>query len=630
MRGRQTGPATHYGGAVTSSLLTDLYELTMLRAAREAGVADRRCVFEVFARSLPEGRRYGALAGTGRVLEAIADFRFDDSDLRYLRSTGVLDEDTLDHLAQYRFTGDVHGYAEGELYFPNSPVLRVEGTFGNAVLLETVILSIINHDSGVASVGSRMVTAARGRPCIEMGGRRVHEDAAIHAARGAYVVGFDSTSNLAAGAHYRIPVAGTAAHAFTLLFDTEEEAFRAQLASQGTDTALLVDTYDVEQAVRTAVELAGPELGAVRLDSGDLEEQAGSLRKLLDSLGATGTRITATGDLDEYRVEELASVGSRMVTAARGRPCIEMGGRRVHEDAAIHAARGAYVVGFDSTSNLAAGAHYRIPVAGTAAHAFTLLFDTEEEAFRAQLASQGTDTALLVDTYDVEQAVRTAVELAGPELGAVRLDSGDLEEQAGSLRKLLDSLGATGTRITATGDLDEYRVEELADAPVDGYGIGTKLVTGGGHPAPGFVYKLVEREGSDGQMHPVGKKSRSKATLGAGKHAYRMLVGGRAHAELVLPGEAEVAEFERELHAELNTAGASADWGRTELRPLQVPLILGGEPVESLSQPELVQQARRRHQESLTELGLSPDDGPDGPVAIPTVTDGTEAARVLR
>lgn len=474
MRGRQTGPATHYGGAVTSSLLTDLYELTMLRAAREAGVADRRCVFEVFARSLPEGRRYGALAGTGRVLEAIADFRFDDSDLRYLRSTGVLDEDTLDHLAQYRFTGDVHGYAEGELYFPNSPVLRVEGTFGNAVLLETVILSIINHDSGVASVGSRMVTAARGRPCIEMGGRRVHEDAAIHAARAAYVVGFDSTSNLAAGAHYRIPVAGTAAHAFTLLFDTEEEAFRAQLASQGTDTALLVDTYDVEQAVRTAVELAGPELGAVRLDSGDLEEQAGSLRKLLDSLGATSTRITATGDLDEYRVEE------------------------------------------------------------------------------------------------------------------------------------------------------------LADAPVDGYGIGTKLVTGGGHPAPGFVYKLVEREGSDGQMHPVGKKSRSKATLGAGKHAYRMLVGGRAHAELVLPGEAEVAEFERELHAELNTAGASADWGRTELRPLQVPLILGGEPVESLSQPELVQQARRRHQESLTELGLSPDDGPDGPVAIPTVTDGTEAARVLR
>src|SRR5699024_7811735 len=173
-------------------------------------------------------------------------------------------------------------------------------------MLETVVLSILNHDSGVASAGSRMITAARGRPCIEMGGRRVHEDAAIAAARAAYVVGFASTSNLAAGAHYRIPVAGTAAHSFTLLFDDEEAAIRAQLEAQGADTTVLVDTYDVERAVRTAVELAGPQLGAIRLDSGDLVEQAGRLRELLDDLGATGTRITATGDLDEHRVEELA------------------------------------------------------------------------------------------------------------------------------------------------------------------------------------------------------------------------------------------------------------------------------------------------------------------------------------
>src|SRR5699024_4259281 len=194
------------------------------------------------------------------------------------------------------------------------------------------------------------------------------------------------------------------------------------------------------------------------------------------------------------------SAGSRLVTAARGRPCIERGGRRVHEDAAIAAARAADVVGFDSSSNLAAGAHYRMPVAGTAAHAFTLLFDSEAEAFRAQLASQGAGTTLLVDTYDVEHAVRTAVALAGPELGAIRLDCGDLSAEAAELRRLLDSLGATDTKITATGDLDEYRVEELAEAPIDGYGIGTRLVTGGGHPAPGFVYKLVEREGDDGLM----------------------------------------------------------------------------------------------------------------------------------
>ena len=306
---------------MTSALLTDLYELTMLEAAREAGTASRRCVFEVFTRSLPEGRRYGALAGTGRVLDAIADFRFDEADLRYLRRAGVLKEETLEHLAEYRFTGDVHGYEEGELYFPGSPVLRIEGTFENAVMLETVVLSILNHDSGVASAGSRMVTAARGRPLIEMGGRRVHEDAAIAAARAARIVGFASTSNLAAGAHYRVPVAGTAAHAFTLLFDTEEEAFRAQLAAQGAGTTVLVDTYDVEAAVRTAVELAGPRLGAVRLDSGDLGEQSVQVRKLLDSLGATETRVTATGDLDEHRVEELKDapldgygIGTRLVT----------------------------------------------------------------------------------------------------------------------------------------------------------------------------------------------------------------------------------------------------------------------------------------------------------------------------
>ena len=286
---------------MTSALLTDLYELTMLEAARDAGTASRRCVFEVFTRSLPAGRRYGVLAGTGRVLDAIADFRFDDADLRYLASTGALREDTLDHLAQYEFTGDVFGYQEGELFFPNSPVLRIEGTFENAVMLETVVLSILNHDSGVASVGSRMVTAARGRPLIEMGGRRVHEDAAIAAARSAYLVGFASTSNLAAGAHYRIPVAGTSAHAFTLLFDSEEDAFRAQLATQGAGTTVLVDTYDVESAVRTAVET--PALARRGAPDPGTSPHRPRTRAPLDS--PKTDCITATGDPDEHRVEEL-------------------------------------------------------------------------------------------------------------------------------------------------------------------------------------------------------------------------------------------------------------------------------------------------------------------------------------
>jgi nicotinate phosphoribosyltransferase len=144
------------------------------------------------------------------------------------------------------------------------------------------------------------------------------------------------------------------------------------------------------------------------------------------------------------------------------------------------------------------------------------------------------------------------------------------------------------------------------------------------------VYKLVEREGADGRMHPVGKRSHDKATLGASKAAYRMVVGGRARAELVLPGEEEVAEFERELTAELISGTADPDWTRTSLRPLQVPLIEGGEDIAPRRAPARLESARERHAASLAELGLSADDGPDGDVAIPTLTDGAEAARVLR
>lgn len=177
----------------TTSLKTDLYELTMIQAARDAGVADRQCVFEVFTRSLPEGRRYGVFAGIGRILDALESFRFEAEDLDFLRSTGQFTEDVLAYLADYRFEGNIDAYAEGELFFPGSPVVRVEGTFEQCVLLETLVLSILNHDSAIASVGSRMIQAAAGRPCIEMGSRRVHEDAAVAASRAAAIVGFSST-----------------------------------------------------------------------------------------------------------------------------------------------------------------------------------------------------------------------------------------------------------------------------------------------------------------------------------------------------------------------------------------------------------------------------------------------------
>ncbi|MEU1512205.1 nicotinate phosphoribosyltransferase [Streptomyces sp. NPDC005811] len=314
----------------STALFTDQYELTMLQAALKAGTAERRSVFEVFTRRLPEGRRYGVVAGTGRVLDAVENFRFDQDVLRFLRRRSIVDDETLDWLAAYRFSGDVRGYPEGEVYFPGSPIMRVEGSFAECVMLETVILSILNHDSAIAAAASRMSSAAGGRPLIEMGARRTHELAAVAASRAAYVGGFTSTSDLAAGFRYGIPTVGTSAHAFTLLHDSERDAFRAQVDSLGGGTTLLVDTYDVAEAVRTAVEVAGPELGAVRIDSGDLLLVAHRVRQQLDALGATGTRIIVTSDLDEYAIASLAAapvdaygVGTQLVTGS-GHPTCSM------------------------------------------------------------------------------------------------------------------------------------------------------------------------------------------------------------------------------------------------------------------------------------------------------------------
>jgi nicotinate phosphoribosyltransferase len=294
---------THYAPA----LLTDRYELTMVSAALKDGTADRRCVFEVFARRLPTGRRYGVVAGTGRLMELIRDFRFDEADIAFLRDGGVVDDDTATWLANYRFRGDIDGYAEGELFFPGSPILTLSGTFAECVVLETLILSVLNHDCAIAAGAARMVTAARGRPIIEMGSRRTHEDAAVAAARAAYLAGFASTSNLAAGARYGIPTTGTSAHAFTLLHDDESAAFASQVAALGKNTTLLVDTYDIAQGIRNAIAVAGPDLRAVRIDSGDLSVLAQHSRELLDSLGATETKIVVSGDMDEYSIAALAA-----------------------------------------------------------------------------------------------------------------------------------------------------------------------------------------------------------------------------------------------------------------------------------------------------------------------------------
>jgi nicotinate phosphoribosyltransferase len=311
------------GLQASTGLLTDHYELTMLRGALRSGMAQRRAVFEVFARHLPHGRRYGVVAGTGRLLDALARFRFGPAELDFLRETGVADDAALRYLESYAFQGHLWGYAEGDCYFPGSPILVVEGTFAEAVVLETLVLSVLNHDCAIASAASRMVTAAGDRPLIEMGSRRTHELAAVASARAAYIAGFAFTSNLRAGHDYGVPTSGTAAHAFTLVHDSEQEAFATQVGTLGPGTTLLVDTFDVATAVRTAIEVAGPGLGAVRIDSGDLLEVGRQVRTLLDSLGATKTRIVVSGDLDEYSIAALAAtpvdgygVGTSLVTGS--------------------------------------------------------------------------------------------------------------------------------------------------------------------------------------------------------------------------------------------------------------------------------------------------------------------------
>lgn len=384
----------------TPALLTDRYELTMVEAALRSGAAARRCVFEVFARSLPGRRRYGVVVGLGRFLDALQRFRFDDAQLRYLTEAQVVDSATVDYLASYRFTGDIDAYAEGEVYFPGSPVVTIAGTFAECVVLETLVLSIFNHDSAVATAAARMVHAAHGRPIIEMGSRRTHEDAAVASARAAHIAGFAATSNLAAGKRWGIPTTGTAAHAFTLVHDDERAAFTAQVAALGTDTTLLVDTYDVRAGIRTAIEVAGSSLGAIRLDSGDLEVEARDARRQLDELGATSTRIVVTSDLNEHAIAALQS------------------------------------------------------------------------------------------------------------------------------------------------------------APVDGYGVGTSLVTGSGQPTAGFVYKLVARETSDGGWQSVAKRSVGKPSFGGRKTATRRLDRGIAVAELVrIDQPATPRDDERQLQGSVIRAG---------------------------------------------------------------------------
>ncbi|WP_433673251.1 nicotinate phosphoribosyltransferase [Nocardia sp. CA-136227] len=432
-------------GLTSTALLTDQYELTMLAAALADDSAQRQCTFEVFARRLPNGRRYGVVAGTGRLLAALDEFRFGEPELAV--AAKFLDDRTLEWLRDYRFRGRIDGYREGELFFPGSPIVTVRGTFAECVLLETLILSIYNHDSAIAAAAARMVSAAGGRRMIEMGSRRTHELAAPASARAAYLAGFDATSNLEAARSFGVPSAGTSAHAFTLL----------------------------------------------------------------------------------------------------------------------HSGRD--------------GAH-------------------EAAAFRSQVEALGVGTTLLVDTFDITRGVATAIEVAGPELGGVRIDSGDLGVLARQVREQLDALGAIRTRIVVSGDLDEYAIAALRAEPVDVYGVGTSLVTGSGAPTAGMVYKLVEVEGV-----PVAKRSSHKESRGGTKRAVRLSRDtGTVVEEIVYPAVSDRPESDR-----------------FEVRDLQVPLVRDGEVLPGL--PTLA-QSRELVAKGLISLPWEGLKLSAGEPAIPTTFQG--------
>lgn len=399
---------THMHSFPSTALMTDKYELTMLQSALADGTATRTCTFEVFSRRLPNERRYGVVAGTQRVLEAVHNFIFTEEQIAIL---DFLNDETREFLRNYRFSGDIDGYREGELYFPHSPILTVRGTFAECVILETLILSILNADSAIASAAARMVTAADGRPLVEMGSRRTHEEAAVTASRAAYLAGFTSTSNMEASFRYGIPTTGTAAHAWTLLHINE-----------------------------------------------------------------------------------------------------------------------------DGTPN-------------------------EKAAFQSQVDTFGTDTTLLVDTYDITQGVKNAIEVAGTQLGAVRIDSGDLGVMTRKVRQQLDELGAHNTRIIVSSDLDEYAIAGLRGDPVDGFGVGTSVVTGSGAPTASMVYKLVEVDGL-----PVAKRSRNKISVGGAKKAVRThRATGTAVEEIIIPMHMPTPEI-----------------GHLDVRELSIPLMRNGAIVDGL------------------------------------------------
>lgn len=293
-----------------SALATDLYQLTMMAGYHASG-HDQPRTFELFVRSLPEGRQYLVAAGLEQALEYLEGLRFTSAEIAWLRRLPALADVPAsffdEYLPAFRFTGEVWALEEGEAFFSHEPILRVTAPAPEAQLVETALLAIVTFQTAVASKASRVVTAARGRTVIEFGSRRAHGlDAALHAARAAYIAGCASTSNVEAGLRFGVPLSGTMAHSWVMGFRDEIEAFREFMAIFGPHSTLLIDTYDTLDAARRIV-AAGLKPAAVRLDSGDLAALSVEVRRIFNRGGLEDTRILVSGDLDEHRVAALVT-----------------------------------------------------------------------------------------------------------------------------------------------------------------------------------------------------------------------------------------------------------------------------------------------------------------------------------
>ncbi len=300
-----------------SPLLTDLYQLTMIAAYVDSGKDQEESTFDLFIRRYPKEWGYLIANGVEEAIDIATDLRFGDEDIAYLRSTGLFQERHLDYFKSFRFTGDIAAVAEGSVIAANTPVLRITAPRAQAQLLETILLDTIGYQTMIATKASRTVDAAQGKRVVEFGLRRAQgQEAGLKGSRAAYLGGCSATSNVQAGKEYGIPITGTHAHSFVMSFGTEEEAFRAYVHTFPGQTTLLVDTYDTHAGVRTAIavgkelERAGKRLGAVRLDSGDLEQLARDARKELDDAGMTYVKIIVSGDLNEYKIADLVERGA--------------------------------------------------------------------------------------------------------------------------------------------------------------------------------------------------------------------------------------------------------------------------------------------------------------------------------